>query len=304
MHNWSELRTAYYVAKYGTVSEAAEKLGVHRATVKRHIGALESKIEKKLFIRHTKGYVPTEFGLELLTTAEKIDLEVDQFIGKSKTSSHEMTGEIVIVAPPPALTRADIAIAEHLREPHPQTIVRFNLSPKIPKLELGEAHIHFHLGAKPETPDYVVRPFLKYQSKLYGHRRYFDKYGNPQTDTDLSNHKFAVVTPDLYSPHCSWIRERVPSSQLLISTNEPLVVFRAVVDGAAIGALPVHLARHNADLVEIDIPNPAYEVMSWVITHVDVHRSPKVLAVYAAMRELGLLGSRAIDVEQVELLHT
>ncbi|MEL7110206.1 MAG: LysR family transcriptional regulator [Pseudomonadota bacterium] len=74
MHNWSELRTAYYVAKYGTVSEAAEKLGIHRATVKRHIDALETKIEKKLFIRHNKGYVPTEFGLELLSTAEKIDM--------------------------------------------------------------------------------------------------------------------------------------------------------------------------------------------------------------------------------------
>ena len=304
MHDWSELRTAYYVAKYGTVTEAADRLGVHRATVKRHIDALETKIGKKLFIRHNKGYVATEIGLELLATAERIDTEVDRFVGKSKTNSNEMTGEVIVVLHPPALTGTIIAITDLLRDKHPQITVRFILSPQIPKLELGEAHIHFHLGPKPETPDYVVRPFLKYQSRLYGHRGYFEKYGNPKTDTELSDHKFAVVTPDLHSPHCRWVTERMPSNSLLLKTNDPLVVFRAVLDGLAIGALPVHLARHNADLVEIEIPNPAYEVLSWVVTHVDVHRSPKVMAVYSAMRQLGILGSRAIDVEQVELLHT
>ena len=33
MDNWDEVRTAYQVARLGTVSGAAEVLGVHRATV-------------------------------------------------------------------------------------------------------------------------------------------------------------------------------------------------------------------------------------------------------------------------------
>ena len=36
MEHWNEIRTAYQVAKQGTVSGAADVLGVHHATVIRH----------------------------------------------------------------------------------------------------------------------------------------------------------------------------------------------------------------------------------------------------------------------------
>ena len=44
-----EIRTAYQVARLGTVSGAAEVLGVHHATVIRHIDALEGRLGAKLF---------------------------------------------------------------------------------------------------------------------------------------------------------------------------------------------------------------------------------------------------------------
>ena len=43
MEKWAELRTAYQVAKLGTVSAAATALGFHRATVNRHIDVLEEE---------------------------------------------------------------------------------------------------------------------------------------------------------------------------------------------------------------------------------------------------------------------
>jgi DNA-binding transcriptional LysR family regulator len=58
--NWDEIRTAYHVARLGTVSGAAEALGVHHATVIRHIDALEARIGVKLFQRHARGYTATE----------------------------------------------------------------------------------------------------------------------------------------------------------------------------------------------------------------------------------------------------
>ena len=43
MQHWDEVRTAYQVAQQGTVSGAADVLGVHHATVIRHIDALEQR---------------------------------------------------------------------------------------------------------------------------------------------------------------------------------------------------------------------------------------------------------------------
>ena len=62
MDNWDEVRTAFQVARLGTVSGAAEVLGVHHATVIRHIDALEGKLGVKLFQRHARGYTATEAG--------------------------------------------------------------------------------------------------------------------------------------------------------------------------------------------------------------------------------------------------
>ena len=59
MDKWAELRTAYQVARLGTVSAAAEMLGFHRATVNRHIDVLEAALGARIFIRHARGYALT-----------------------------------------------------------------------------------------------------------------------------------------------------------------------------------------------------------------------------------------------------
>ncbi|MEL6224833.1 MAG: LysR family transcriptional regulator, partial [Cyanobacteria bacterium J06627_8] len=84
MDAWNEIRTAYQVARLGTVSAAAEYLGVHRATVIRHIDALESVLGEKVFQRHSRGYTPTEVGLDLMRVAKTTDEQFSQLMGRIK----------------------------------------------------------------------------------------------------------------------------------------------------------------------------------------------------------------------------
>jgi DNA-binding transcriptional LysR family regulator len=70
MKNCTEIRTAYQVARLGTISAAADDLGIHRATVIRHNDALESALGAKLFQRHSRGYTATEVGEDLLRVAQ------------------------------------------------------------------------------------------------------------------------------------------------------------------------------------------------------------------------------------------
>ena len=65
MQNWDEVRTAFHVARLGTVSGAADVLGVHHATVIRHIDALEQRLGVKLFQRHARGYTATQLEISL-----------------------------------------------------------------------------------------------------------------------------------------------------------------------------------------------------------------------------------------------
>ena len=94
--NWDEIRTAYHVARLGTVSGAAEVLGVHHATVIRHIDALEDRLGSKLFQRHARGYTPTEAGNDLLLVAQTTDDQFTQLAGRIRGRGEEVTGELIV----------------------------------------------------------------------------------------------------------------------------------------------------------------------------------------------------------------
>jgi len=98
MDNWDAVRTAYHVARHGTVSGAADALGVHHATVIRHIDALETRLGTKLFQRHPRGYTATEAGLDLLQVAKATDDQFAQLAGRIKGQGAEVSGDLVVTS--------------------------------------------------------------------------------------------------------------------------------------------------------------------------------------------------------------
>ena len=94
-----EIRTAYFIAKLGTVSAAADALGVHRATVMRRIDLLEAELGLKIFRRHSKGYSLTDFGNSLVRSAETIEKEAERFVGLCKLNRERLEGEFIVATP-------------------------------------------------------------------------------------------------------------------------------------------------------------------------------------------------------------
>lgn len=78
MQNWDEIKTAFHVARLGTVSAAADVLGVHHSTVIRHIDSLEGRLKVKLFQRHARGYTPTDAGRDVMQVAQATDEQFQQ----------------------------------------------------------------------------------------------------------------------------------------------------------------------------------------------------------------------------------
>ena len=96
MDNWDEVKTALYVARFGTVSGAAEVLGVHHATVIRHIDALEERLGVKLFQRHPRGYSATEAGKDLYRVAQTAQEQFTKFASRARGQGDSVSGELVV----------------------------------------------------------------------------------------------------------------------------------------------------------------------------------------------------------------
>lgn len=291
-----EIRTAYFIAKLGTVSAAATALGVHRATIMRRVDLLENELGRKVFRRHSKGYSLTDFGESLVRSAEMIEKEAARFVGLCKLGDEKLEGELIIATPHGSAPTV-VAAVQAFQNRFPSISVRHDAVTKMPRMELGEAHISFSFGPKPEIADYVVMPWLSYYGRLYAHRSYIEKYGNPSELSDIPNHRFALLSEDLYSRPNDWIRQNVPKDNIVFASNERQTVWRAVHEGLAIGSTGDHIAHHNPEIQRINLPIPHYETNSWMITHMDTHRSPKVTAFLNCLKDAGFVGKFDTDMD-------
>ena len=285
MDNWDEIKTAYQVARMGTVSGAAEVLGVHHATVIRHIDALERRLGVKLFQRHARGYTPTEAGDDLFRVAQATDDQFNQLVGRIKGRGTEVSGELVVTSLINLAPRLAPVLTEFQRE-HPDVIVRYLTGDRLFRLEYGEAHVAIRAGNAPDQPDNVVQPFVRQSVGLYATRGYIEAYGHPGPLGACTGHRFVSHdAADSRAPFHKWLRSQVPEDAITFRSTDVRALEQAVLAGAGIGFLPVLEARANPDLVEIMEPNEDWSSPLWLVTHVDLHRTNKVQAFLTFLKD-------------------
>ncbi|MGR3499764.1 MAG: LysR family transcriptional regulator [Limimaricola soesokkakensis] len=285
MDNWDEIRTAFHVARMGTVSGAADVLGVHHATVIRHVDALETRLGVKLFQRHPRGYTATEAGRDLLQVAQATDDQFAQLVSRLKGQGDGVEGELAVTT---LDTLADLVtpLLIDFQAEYPSVIVRLLTGTRLFRLEYGEAHVAIRAGAAPDQPDNVVQPLLRMQVVLVASRSYIARHGLPRGVEDLAEHRF-VCSDDLESraPFYRWLRETVPLDRIAFRAFGERNQRDAVLAGAGLGFVPLHEAQTRDDLEIVHGPLPEWEVPIWVVTHVDLHRTPKVQAFLKALKD-------------------
>ena len=284
MDKWNELRTAYRLASLGTVSAAARSLGIHRATVVRHIDALEEELGGKLFLRHTRGVTPTEAGLDLLRVGAATEEQFRQLAGRTGGQGGELRGELILTSVEIVASPLMRAVRRFL-ERHPKTTVRYRVSTRVFELAYGEAHVAVRSGAKPEHPDNVVRPWMTMRTGLYAHRDYLAARGLP-APAELSGHDFiAGDEGNAPLPFLEWLKDEIPAERVVFTSSNQRMKFKALLSGLGLGFFPQHEAAHHPDLVEVIAPRDEWSIPFWLVTHVDLHRSEKVQALLGAIEE-------------------
>lgn len=276
MDNWDEIRTAFHVARAGTVSGAAQVLGVHHATVIRHIDALEERLGTRLFQRHARGYTPTEAGTDLLQVAKTTDDQFSQLASRIKGRGEEVTGDLVVTSLAsfsPVLT----PILVQFQQAHPDLRVRYLTGERLFRLEYGEAHVAIRAGSPPDQPDNVVQRFSTEKIALFGATAYLDKHGRPSSDTELGGHHFVAMDEgQSRAPFMQWLRANVPDDAISFRVSEDRVLRYAVLAGAGLGFMTRRQARRFSQLEEVLAPRDEWSAQLWLVTHVDLHRTMKV----------------------------
>jgi len=285
MDNWDEIRTAYNVARIGTVSGAAEVLGVHHATVIRHIDALEERLGVKLFQRHARGYTPTEAGDDLLRVAQATDDQFSQLAGRSRGRGNDVSGELVVTSLG-GLSHLLVPVLADFQHRHSDIMVRYLTGDRLFRLEYGEAHVAVRAGNAPDQPDNVVQPFFKQSITLFASESYAQRHGLPDDIGEFCNHRFVSADdPKSRAPFVRWLRETVPPECITFRSGDVHAQRRAIKEGAGIGFMSRVQAAELGGLIQVTEPRDEWATALWLVTHMDLHRTTKVQTFLSYIKE-------------------
>ena len=296
LNSWDEVRTAYHVARLGTLSAAAQFLGVHHSTAIRHISALEDQLGAKLFQRHPRGYTPTEAGRELMSVAAITEDQFEQMVQLIRGRSGVVAGELVVTTLE-ALSPLITAWLAAFQRQHPDIRINLVLDKRRLRLEYGEAHIAIRVGSKPTELDNVVQHLMTYGTTLCAHRDYIKTMGTISGLSDIGRHRFLLPTDvPREVPFYKWLLKHVPAQNVVLRAEQG----RAIEDAlqAGMGIAPVMVGINHPDLVDVMPPDGSnWSSDVWLVTHVDLHRTTKVQACLTFLKQQATVlgqGQRAI----------
>ena len=285
-NKWHDIHIAYQVAKLGTLSAAASHLNVHHSTVLRHIDALEQSLNCKLFHRHARGYTATEQGKLLFLEAQQTQERFDRMLGKLAGTDTNLSGTLVITSVSTMSPLLMPIIAEFQQE-HPNIQVELAGDARIFKLEYGEAHVSIRPGAQPKDPDYVVQQLCEMNTSLYASQSYLSKYGPLNSLNETEGHKFVgTINPLNNIASQRWMNETVDKSQVVFRGSDFNLLGDAVENGLGIAPLNCQIAKSNPRLLQLIPAPPEWAYKLWLVTHRDIHRSPKVQAFTKTLKQM------------------
>lgn len=113
------LRSFHAVAREGGISAAAERLGMAKSGVSRHIALLEDHFGVRLLERGARSVRLTQVGERLNDRIRSILAEVDLLADIAREENSGVSGQVTIAAPPEYGTLVATELFPRIRERHP-----------------------------------------------------------------------------------------------------------------------------------------------------------------------------------------
>ncbi|MDH4564228.1 LysR family transcriptional regulator [Pseudomonas sp. BN411] len=248
--NWDHLRYFLAVARFGTLSAAAEQLGTEHTTVSRHIGYLEKKLNIRLFHKSNTGYSLTSAGETMLESVQQIEGIV--VASQNAIKDPETIEGTVRVGAPDGFGSLFLApLVQGLLAKHSKLDVEIFAASRIFSLAKREADIAIGL-ASAEHSRVASRRLTDYKLLVYASRRYLAKSQPIKNRADLINHPFVGYAEDsLFAPELKYFDALSLDTIPRLRSTALLTQVFATLKSNALGILPCYIASEFPELIPI-----------------------------------------------------
>jgi DNA-binding transcriptional LysR family regulator len=190
------------VARDGSFTSAARRLGISKATTTKHVAWLERSLGVKLLNRTTKDVGLTEAGAHALSQG-KLLLDRYEEIGAGVRELIEKPRGIVRVGTPPSFgTHHLLPLVVGFTERYREIRIMLLLDDGSANLIAQGLDLSLRIGPAPEDAGHIAVPLTKAPQVLVASEAYLRTHGVPKTPADLASHNCLVHA--LKSPTNIW----------------------------------------------------------------------------------------------------
>ena len=284
--DWNDLQFCLAVAREGTVSAAAKRLGVDHATIIRRIDRLEGDLGAKLFQRRKTGYEITETGRRVTTMAEAIETEIRGGQAEIAGGGARLTGSVRMGAPDGFGSFFLASRLGRLADLHPELQLELVATARLFSLSKREADIAISL-AMPQEGRIIGRRLVDYRLFLYASQDYLAREGPIERREDLINRRLiGYISELLFTPELDYLPQILPGLSAQIRSANLIAQLQATLAGVGVAMLPRFLAAQFPNLVPI-LPDEINILRSfYLLMHADGKEFPQVRAVADYLYEL------------------
>jgi DNA-binding transcriptional LysR family regulator len=188
MNRFENLQTFIKVADFGSISGAADHLGVAKSAVSRRVAELEQHLGVQLFRRTTRQLNLTDSGKSFYERAQRILSDLEEAELAVSQQHAELAGLIKIAAPLSfGLSHLAPAITDFMKN-HPG--LQFDLDFNDRQVDILQEGFDLAIRiTRLADSTFIARRLATIRHLVCASPDYLKRYGTPQTPADLKNHQ-------------------------------------------------------------------------------------------------------------------
>jgi len=284
--DWNDLRFFLEVARAGTASGAAKRLGVDYTTVARRIRALEEAMGALLFERsRSSGFTPTPDGQRLIAHAEAMESAMQAACEQVSGAGGALSGHVRIGCTEAFGSYFVIPQMAIFQDRYPDISIDVLPVPHFVSLSRREADIAITLE-RPARGPYVTSRLCDYRLALYATPGYLAAHDPITRREDLRGHRFISYVQDLaFSPQLLYLDEVAPGAASPLRSTSVLAQYHAALQGRALAILPCFVAAGDPRLTRVLPGELSVTRQFWMSYSQDLRRLKRVTGVAAHLAE-------------------
>jgi DNA-binding transcriptional LysR family regulator len=232
------------VAETGSLSRAADVLGLSNAAASRHLSALEERLGARLVERNTRRLYLTEPGQEFLRRAKAILADLHDAESAVNAAALNPTGMLRVSASLSFSVQHIAPLLPEYTRRYPNVAVHIETANRYP--DLIDTNIDVAIRTREFEPDstITIRRLAETRRILAASPGYFSRMGTPRTLEELERHHMLIYTYANNPYELRFTREGEVSTVAikgLLESNDGQVIRSAALDGLGILVQPVYV---------------------------------------------------------------